>query len=92
MKRRVHIVVHGHVQGVWFRAAVRDIAGREDIAGFVRNLPGGAVEAVFEGDSKAVEAAIDFCRHGPPGSRVDRIDLAEEPYTGGFDAFTIRYD
>ncbi|HTY15957.1 MAG TPA: acylphosphatase [Methanoregulaceae archaeon] len=91
MKRRVHIVVHGHVQGVWFRAAVRDIAGREGISGFVRNLPGGAVEAVFEGDSSAVERVTGFCRVGPPGSRVDRVDLEEEPFTGGFDAFTVRY-
>jgi acylphosphatase len=91
MKRRAHIVAHGHVQGVWFRAAVKDVAGLEGISGFVRNLPGGGVEAVFEGDSTAVEAVINFCRHGPTGSRVDRVDLAEEEYTGGFDAFTIRY-
>ena len=91
MKRRVHIVVYGHVQGVWFRAAVRDSAGLEGVSGFVRNLPGGSVEAVVEGDSRAVEGVIQFCRHGPPGSRVDRVDITEEPYTGEFDAFTIRY-
>jgi len=91
MKRRVHVIVHGHVQGVWFRAAVRDIAGQEGVSGFVRNLPGGAVEAVLEGDASAVERVIGFCSIGPPGSRVDRMDQDEEPFTGAYEAFSIKY-
>jgi acylphosphatase len=91
MKRRIHVIVHGRVQGVFFRAAVRDTAVREEISGWVRNLPSGPVEAVFEGESPAIDQMIDFCRSGPRYARVDHLDLAEEPYTGEFDGFTIRY-
>ncbi|HVP94658.1 MAG TPA: acylphosphatase [Methanoregulaceae archaeon] len=91
MKRRVRIVVHGRVQGVCFRATVRDEAELEGISGWVRNLPGGSVEAVFEGDSPAIDRIIDFCRNSPSYSRVDYVDLNEEEYTGEFDSFIISY-
>ena len=84
---RRRAVVHGRVQGVWFRETTRVAADRNGVAGWVRNRPDGAVEAVFEGTAQAVERMLDVCRSGPPGSRVDRVDVVEETPAGlrGFD-------
>ena len=79
MERR-RVVVHGYVQGVGFRFAVQRAASSRDLAGWVRNRPDGAVEAVFEGERDDVEALVDFCRRGPRGAEVDRVDVeAESP-------------
>ncbi len=79
---RRRAVVHGRVQGVWFRETTRLAADRTGVAGWVRNRPDGAVEAVFEGPADAVERMLDVCRTGPPGARVDRIDVVEEAPAG----------
>ena len=72
--------MHGYVQGVGFRFAVQRTASSRDLAGWVRNRPDGAVEAVFEGERDDVEALVDFCRRGPRGAEVDRVDVeAESP-------------
>jgi len=77
---RRRVVVHGYVQGVGFRFAVQRTASSRDLAGWVRNRPDGAVEAVFEGERDDVEALVDFCRRGPRGAEVDRVDVeAESP-------------
>jgi acylphosphatase len=77
---RRRVVVHGFVQGVFFRDTVRRHALGTGVAGWVRNNRDGTVEAVFEGDRNAVERLVDVCRRGPSGARVDRVDvLAEEP-------------
>jgi acylphosphatase len=77
---RRRVVVHGFVQGVFFRDTVRRHAVGAGVAGWVRNNRDGTVEAVFEGDPNAVERLVDVCRTGPSGARVDRVDvLAEEP-------------
>ena len=77
---RRRVVVHGFVQGVFFRDTVRRHALGTGVAGWVRNNRDGTVEAVFEGDPNAVERLVDVCRRGPSGARVDRLDvLAEEP-------------
>jgi acylphosphatase len=73
------VVVHGFVQGVFFRDSVRRRALASNVAGWVRNNRDGTVEAVFEGDRSAVERLVDFCRQGPRGARVDRVDVTEEP-------------
>jgi acylphosphatase len=57
----------------------------------VRNLPDGRVEAVFEGEKEAVEKLIEFCRRGPPGARVTKVEISWEPPTGEFKDFKIRY-
>jgi acylphosphatase len=77
MTRR-HVVVHGFVQGVFFRDTVRRHALREGVAGWVRNNQDGTVEAVFEGDPDAVARLVDACRTGPRGARVDHVDVSEE--------------
>jgi len=73
------VVVTGRVQGVYFRGSTLDFAKSEDLAGWVRNLPDGRVEAVFEGHRDAVERAIAFCRVGPRWANVERVDVQEQP-------------
>jgi acylphosphatase len=80
--RRVRVVVTGRVQGVFYRATCAREAEDRGIAGWVRNLPGGDVEAVFEGSSPQVEAMIAWCRGGPPGARVDTVEVRDEPPAG----------
>ena len=86
---RRRVVVHGHVQGVFFRDSTRRAADRHDLAGWVRNRPDGTVEAVFEGDEDAVAAAVDFCRAGPRGAVVKRVETHDEP-PEGLVGFTVR--
>lgn len=88
MERR-HVVVHGHVQGVFFRDTARALAERHHVTGWIRNRPDGAVEAVFEGEPGAVEQLVEFCRAGPPDARVDRVEVeGERP--GGLTGFEAR--
>jgi acylphosphatase len=79
---RRRVVVHGFVQGVGFRFAVERAAASRGLAGWVRNRPDGAVEAVFEGQREDVEALVAFCRQGPRGAAVERVDVAEESPEG----------
>jgi acylphosphatase len=79
---RRRVVVHGHVQGVFFRDTVRRRASAGGVAGWVRNNRDGTVEAVFEGEREAVERLVAFCREGPRGARVDRLEVAEEEPEG----------
>jgi acylphosphatase len=91
MKARVHVFVSGRVQGVFFRAETAHIADRLGLVGWVRNLPDGRVEALFEGEKEDVEKALDFCRRGPPGARVQNLDLKWEDWKGGFHDFRVAY-
>jgi acylphosphatase len=79
---RCRVVVHGLVQGVFFRDTVRRRAEREGLAGWVRNRPDGTVEAVFEGDAPAVDALREFSAKGPRGARVERVESFEEQPEG----------
>jgi acylphosphatase len=76
--KRQRIVVRGRVQGVFFRESVRRRAEEAGVAGWVRNNAGGSVEAVFEGDTEAIERLVDFCRTGPRGARVDSVETVDE--------------
>ncbi len=88
---RAHVVIHGLVQGVYFRASTRDEAIRLGVGGWVRNLPDGSVEAVFEGEKKKVEEIVGWSYRGPSGARVIKVDLTWEPYKGEFGRFDVRY-
>lgn len=79
---RRHVRVYGRVQGVYFRASVAEQARLNDVAGWVRNLVDGSVEAVFEGSEPAVARVIDFCRSGPPAARVDEVRVDAAPARG----------
>ena len=91
MKVRAHVFVSGRVQGVFFRSETEDEAKRRNVVGWVRNTSDGRVEAVFEGEKEDVEKLIDFCRRGPPGARVTKVDVQWKDYTGEFRDFKIRY-
>lgn len=76
-RRRVRVVVRGVVQGVGFRMAAVDAARPLAVAGFVRNLPDGTVEAEVEGAPDAVDRMLDWLRHGPPTAQVDGVEVHE---------------
>jgi acylphosphatase len=85
---RRRVVVHGRVQGVFFRDTVRRMAHSRGVSGWVRNRADGAVEAVFEGGAEAVESMLRFCRHGPERAAVERVEeLDEQPE--GLEGFRI---
>jgi acylphosphatase len=89
--KRMHVVISGRVQGVFFRAYTRDTAVREGVRGWVRNVPDGRVEAVFEGDREKVDRMVAWCSEGSPLGQVDHVDAWEEPFSGEFGEFEIRY-
>ncbi len=72
------MVVRGSVQGVFFRDTARRMAEQRGVAGWARNNPDGTFEAVFEGDAGAVERLVAFCREGPRGAEVERVDVFDE--------------
>jgi len=91
VKVRAHVWVSGRVQGVFFRSETQEAARRRGVKGWVRNLPDGRVEAVFEGEEKAVNELIEFCKRGPPGAVVTSVKVVMENFTGEFKDFFIRY-
>lgn len=82
MTVRRRVVVSGRVQGVWFRDTCRREALARGVRGWVRNLPTGEVEAVFEGDEAAVDAMVAWCHHGPPRAVVTGVRVTDEPPRG----------
>jgi acylphosphatase len=90
-KGRVHLIISGFVQGVFYRASTREVAFQLGLKGWVRNLPDGRVEAVFEGPVEKIRQAVKWCYKGPPGARVTKIDEKWQEYTGEFHSFDIRY-
>ena len=86
---RRRIIVHGQVQGVFFRDSTRRLAQQHGVAGWVANRWDGTVEAVFEGEEEAVERLIAFSGKGPRGAQVDRIEVTEEE-PEGLTGFTAR--
>ena len=86
---RKRVLVSGEVQGVFFRDQCRRLAGQQGVAGWVRNLPDGRVEAIFEGDPDSVERLIQWAYHGPSRARVTAVDVRDEPVEG-LASFQIR--
>lgn len=87
---RAHVVVHGRVQGVFFRAGTRDKARRTGVGGWVRNRRDGSVEAVFEGPRKAVVEMLAWCYKGTDAALVEGVDVDYEDPTGEFTGFDVR--
>ena len=75
-------MVHGRVQGVFFRAEIRRRAELAGVAGSVRNTHDGTVEAVFEGDPDSVGRLVEFCHIGPAGASVERVEIVDEAAEG----------
>jgi acylphosphatase len=80
--KRVRVVVSGRVQGVFYRATCAARARELGLAGFVRNLPDGRLEAAFEGPESDVDAMVSWCRRGPQHARVDAVELVVESPKG----------
>lgn len=86
---RRHVWVSGLVQGVYFRESTRREAEALGVAGWVRNLPDGRVEAVFEGPAGPVSAMVEWCRRGPPSAKVEQVDVKEEAAAGQLQGFQV---
>jgi acylphosphatase len=79
---RRRVVVSGRVQGVWFRDSCRVEAEQRGVAGWVRNLPDGRVEAAFEGEQEPVAEMVEWCRVGPPQAVVGSVEVTDEAPEG----------
>lgn len=88
---RVHAIISGRVQGVFFRRETKKKADACEVCGWVKNLPDGTVEAVFEGRKSRVEEVIAWCRQGPPASKVTKVTILECPFTGDWKSFDVTY-
>jgi acylphosphatase len=89
--KALHLMIHGRVQGVWFRASTQEAAERLGVHGWVRNTPDGEVETHIQGKDASVDDLLAWCHQGPPGARVDRIDVREVKPEAEHKAFSIRY-
>ncbi len=87
---RVHLRVHGRVQGVYFRGSMCQEARRFGVGGWVRNCVDGTVEAVAEGSREAVGRLIVWAHQGPPGALVVDVEVKWESERGEFSDFTLR--
>ena len=85
------VTISGRVQGVFFRAHTKETADRLGIKGYVKNLPNGSVEAVFEGDQDTVTRMVAWCRKGSPAAKVDHVVIKETNLISNFELFKIRY-
>ncbi len=89
--KKVHAIVTGRVQGVFFRKYTQEQADKLKLAGWVRNLPDGSVETVFQGEKKTVEQMLAWLYKGSPHSQVTGVLSNEEKPADEFTEFTIRY-
>ncbi len=89
-RERAHVYVSGQVQGVFFRDCARQKAEQLGLVGWVRNLPDGQVEALFEGPSERVQEMIQWCHGGPPHATVEGVDAEFEASEGGLGGFEVR--
>lgn len=88
---RAHLYISGQVQGVFFRYETRRLAKELGVGGWIRNLPDGRVEAVFEGEEDAVEKLVQFCHRGPPAAKVTNVEVGYEAPKGEDRNFIILY-
>lgn len=91
MKTNIHVLISGHVQGVWFRANAKQKAEQLGLKGWVKNTDDGCVEAVFQGDENQVHEMIKWCNHGPPLAKVEKVDVLKKQYMVIFEDFIIKH-
>jgi acylphosphatase len=89
--KQVHVIVHGRVQGVYFRASARDRARQLSLSGWVRNRAGGSVEIIAEGEKTRLEQLVVWCHGGPPGAVVTDLEVEWQEAAGEFTGFVVRY-
>ena len=85
----IHLIVSGHVQGVWFRAGAREQALQLGLRGWAINCPDGTVEIHVEGEKETLDKFISWCRKGPSAAQVCALDI-EYVEPQGFTTFEIR--
>lgn len=88
----VRLLVTGKVQGVYFRFNMQQVAMKNSVVGWVRNLPDGNVEALLEGNKEDVNQVVRWSKIGPENARVDEVKIDYGQYTGEYKDFIIRYD
>jgi len=89
--KRVHVIVEGRVQGVFFRAYTMDEALKLGLTGWVRNRPDGSVESLIEGPEAAVKKMLQWFHHGSPHSLVEKVHATEESPVNDNTTFEIHY-
>jgi acylphosphatase len=87
---RAHVYVSGQVQGVFFRDSARERAEQLGLVGWVRNLPDGRVEALFEGPSERVREIVRWCKEGPSHAEVENVETEFEASRGELTGFEVR--
>lgn len=90
-RERVHIIVHGRVQGVFYRARTKEKAIELDLTGWVRNMADGTVEIIAEGDKEVLERLVDWSKQGPRHAHVAKIEVKWQPFLDEFSDFTVRF-
>ena len=90
-QQRVRLLVSGKVQGVFFRQALKVVAKKNNVSGWVRNLKDKRVEVILEGDNKSINSVIAWARIGPANSRVDDIEVTNEGFKNEFLTFEVLY-
>jgi acylphosphatase len=91
MKTRVHVLISGRVQGVWYRASTKQKADELGLTGWVKNTAEGNVEAVFEGEKARVDEMITWCWTGPPRAQVTDIKILPSHHEETFTSFVVLY-
>ncbi len=87
---RVHVLIHGHVQRVFFRAATEAKAQSLGLSGWVLNRPDGAVELVAEGSRRTLNEFLAWCGHGPPRAEVQNVEVSWHDYQDEFTDFIVK--
>lgn len=89
-RERAHVYISGDIQGVFFRDSTRQKANELDLNGWVKNMPDGRVEALFEGTSNAVREMLDWCKEGPTQATVEDVDAEYEQPDEDLSGFEVR--
>jgi len=90
-KQRLRLFVKGKVQGVFFRQALKVMAKKNNVSGWVKNQKNGRVEAILEGEDLDVSSIVEWCHGGPANARVEDIEIRNEKYKGEFSKFEVLY-
>jgi len=89
--QRIRIIVTGKVQGVFFRQALKVMAKKNNVFGWVKNLKNGCVEAVLEGDEEKINRLVEWSHGGPANARVEDVEIHNEKFSGEFKKFNVLY-
>jgi len=88
---RIHLIIEGRVQMVWFRDSTRREAVTLGVFGWVRNRTNGTVEVLAEGPENNVKKLVSWCHHGPSAAKVQRVHETPEEWKGEFNSFDVIY-